>query len=114
MPLFNGAADLRRSLPSLLRATEPSWRLVAIDDGSTDDGPLILQRAAWDDERITLLETGGTEPATDRHAESAATAPLTSCAALSDAEYAAGEPLPSSAAFSKRMSVGPQPWPRRR
>jgi glycosyltransferase involved in cell wall biosynthesis len=90
MPLFNGARDLGRSLPSLVQSTGAPWRLLAIDDGGTDDGPLILQRAAWDDERITLLETGGTERAVDRHAESAATGPLT-----------------SSAAPSKRMSVGP-------
>ena len=58
MPLHNAARDLRRSLGSLVRSSRAHWRLFAIDDGSPDDGPLILQRAAWDDDRISLLETG--------------------------------------------------------
>ena len=52
MPLFNKAAEVRRAIASVQRQTLEEWRLIVVDDGSTDDGPRIVE--AIDDPRIVL------------------------------------------------------------
>jgi glycosyltransferase involved in cell wall biosynthesis len=42
--LYNGGRHLQAQLDSILRQTDPSWHLIVSDDGSTDNGPAILQR----------------------------------------------------------------------
>ena len=42
MPVRNGARWLGEALASVVAQTLPDWELIAIDDGSTDDTPLIL------------------------------------------------------------------------
>ncbi len=53
---YNGAPHLAAQLDSLLAQTHTDWQLLARDDGSTDDTPLILAdyRARYPD-RITIL-----------------------------------------------------------
>ncbi|MAJ60215.1 MAG: hypothetical protein CBC48_09570 [bacterium TMED88] len=55
MPVFNAEATLPACLKSLSRQTEKRWRCWAIDDGSTDASPEILQDAAVRDTRIHLI-----------------------------------------------------------
>ncbi len=43
MPIRNAAATLPRALASLKRQTFRDWRLVAVDDGSTDDSAEIVE-----------------------------------------------------------------------
>ncbi|MGC3972587.1 MAG: glycosyltransferase family 2 protein [Pirellulales bacterium] len=52
---YNGAAYLPEMLESIRRQTCGDWRLLARDDGSTDDTPQILQRFAQIDTRINVL-----------------------------------------------------------
>lgn len=65
MPVRNEARYLQAALDSLLRQTLPEWELVAVDDGSTDATPEILEAAARADcrVRVTRLEGRGLVPA---------------------------------------------------
>jgi hypothetical protein len=54
MPLFNKAAEVRRAIASVQRQTLPEWRLLVVDDGSTDAGPAIVR--AISDPRIELRQ----------------------------------------------------------
>jgi dolichol-phosphate mannosyltransferase len=44
MPVFNGASTIGRSIESVLAQTRTDFELLVIDDGSTDDTPLLLAR----------------------------------------------------------------------
>ncbi len=46
MPAFNAASTITRSINSVLTQTHPSWKLVIIDDMSTDNTPEIIERLA--------------------------------------------------------------------
>ncbi len=48
MPTFNQATFIRRALESLLAQTLRRWELVIVDDGSTDDTPLVVQPSLSD------------------------------------------------------------------
>lgn len=52
MPLYNGAAFLGRAIQSLRAQSLADWELLAVDDGSTDDGYGRLCRHAAADARI--------------------------------------------------------------
>ncbi len=56
MAVWNGEATLPAALRSLQRQTFRDWRLIAVDDGSTDRTPEILERAGVDAIRV---EHGG-------------------------------------------------------
>src|SRR5690242_6503021 len=49
MSTWNGAEFLRPALDSLLAQTVPDWRLVAVDDGSSDGTGDILAEYERDD-----------------------------------------------------------------
>ena len=51
MPTYNQAAFLRRAVHSLLAQTYSNWELLIVDDGSTDDTPLLISQLR-SDERI--------------------------------------------------------------
>lgn len=55
LPVFNGAADLPRTIESILGQTESDFELIAIDDGSTDETGALLAEYASRDTRIRVL-----------------------------------------------------------
>lgn len=55
MPVFNGAAWLRESVESILEQNFGNFELIIVDDGSTDETPLILKALAETDGRVHLL-----------------------------------------------------------
>ena len=59
MPVRNEGRFLATALRSLAAQTLKEWELVVVDDGSSDDTPLILAEAAACDRRIRVLESGG-------------------------------------------------------
>ena len=61
MPVRNEAAYLPAALSSLARQTLRAWELVVVDDGSSDETPVILAAAARRDTRIRVIrrESGG-------------------------------------------------------
>lgn len=46
IPLYNGARFIAQALDSVLDQTLPPSEIIVVDDGSTDDGPVIVQRFA--------------------------------------------------------------------
>ncbi|MEF8824048.1 MAG: glycosyltransferase [Desulfohalobiaceae bacterium] len=61
LPCYNAAATLPQAMESLLNQTCEDFEVLAVDDGSTDETPRILQRFAGADRRIIplLLPHGG-------------------------------------------------------
>ncbi len=55
MPCWNAAATLDEAIDSIVRQTHSDWELVAIDDGSRDETPDILQTWADRVPRIRLV-----------------------------------------------------------
>lgn len=55
MPVFNGANTLDRAIKSLQGQTTEDWELIAVDDGSTDKSPLILDSYSKNDSRIKVI-----------------------------------------------------------
>lgn len=53
MPLYNAARYVRQTIASLQRQTFENWKLVVVDDCSTDNGPDIV--ASLRDHRIQLI-----------------------------------------------------------
>jgi glycosyltransferase involved in cell wall biosynthesis len=59
MPVRNEERYLQAALDSLYRQTLPDWELVVVDDGSLDETPAILARAARSDARVRVLRRAG-------------------------------------------------------
>ncbi|MBK8230981.1 MAG: glycosyltransferase [Candidatus Eisenbacteria bacterium] len=55
IPVRNAAATLEQSLGTLQRQTFPDFRVVLVDDGSTDETPQLLERLTRADRRFDLL-----------------------------------------------------------
>lgn len=55
IPSFNSQAYLPRCIESVRRQTCEDIQIVCVDNGSTDDSKSILERAAAEDTRITVL-----------------------------------------------------------
>ena len=55
IPIYNTAAYLPRCLDSILRNTYQSLEIICVNDGSTDDSAVILERYAAADSRIIAV-----------------------------------------------------------
>jgi glycosyltransferase involved in cell wall biosynthesis len=44
IPLYNGARWIEQSIASVLSQTLPPDEFIVVDDGSTDEGPAIVER----------------------------------------------------------------------
>ena len=55
LPVRDGERTLERALASLERQTFPSFEVIAVDDGSTDTTPGILERWRGRDRRLRLI-----------------------------------------------------------
>lgn len=55
MPVYQAAGTLSEAIASVQAQSEAAWELIAVDDGSTDQSPEILQQAAAEDPRIQLV-----------------------------------------------------------
>jgi glycosyltransferase involved in cell wall biosynthesis len=53
LPVYNGAETLERAIDSILNQTYQNWRLIIIDDGSTDNSLQILHK--YNDARINVI-----------------------------------------------------------
>ena len=54
IPLYNGAPFIREALESVLQQTRPADEIIVVNDGSTDDGPAIVEEMARNN-RVRLL-----------------------------------------------------------
>jgi len=61
IPTYNQAKFLPAALESLLNQTYPNWEAIIVNDGSTDDTPLIMEQYAARDIRFRIYhkENGG-------------------------------------------------------
>ncbi len=55
IPVYNADKWLNRCIDSVLAQTLSDWELILIDDGSTDDSPIICDKRASSDERIRVI-----------------------------------------------------------
>lgn len=55
IPLFNCASFIERAIISVQNQLKPVSKIIVINDGSTDTGPLIVSNMARNDKRIILL-----------------------------------------------------------
>lgn len=55
LPVYNVAPYLKECLDSIIRQTHSNFTVFAIDDGSTDDSPNILDEYALKDKRIQVF-----------------------------------------------------------
>lgn len=60
LPVFNAASHLREALESIFVQSFQDWKLIAVDDGSTDGSFLILKEYARNDSRIHLVSRPNT------------------------------------------------------
>ena len=55
LPVYNGARFLREAIDSILAQSFPHFELIMIDDGSTDESPLILREYEKNDSRVRVV-----------------------------------------------------------
>jgi hypothetical protein len=68
MPLYNKQATVERAIRSVQSQTATDWRLIVVDDGSTDTGAEIVQRMQKEDKRIELIAQANAGPGAARNA----------------------------------------------
>jgi len=66
MPLYNKAKTIGRAVRSIQQQTMSDWRLIVVDDGSTDNGPEIVRGIK--DDRITMVHQENKGPGAARNA----------------------------------------------
>jgi glycosyltransferase involved in cell wall biosynthesis len=60
IPLYNGAKFIEDAIRSVWAQTNPADEVIVVDDGSTDDGPKIVERLAFEGSvRLLHKENGG-------------------------------------------------------
>ncbi len=55
MPAYNSSLYIETAIRSVMNQTYPHWKLLVIDDGSSDDTCSIVSKLVAEDDRITLL-----------------------------------------------------------
>ena len=63
IPLYNGARWIEKSIASVLAQTLRPDEFIVVDDGSTDEGPAIVERLAHDHPITLLHKTNGGQSA---------------------------------------------------
>lgn len=58
MPAYNVAPFIKEAVASLKSQNESNWRLIIVDDGSTDATLEVAERLAKEDERLKVLSMG--------------------------------------------------------
>lgn len=66
MPIYNAGRFLHESIASLLVQTSNDWKLICIDDGSTDSSKAIVEEYCKKDSRIKLICQENAGPAVAR------------------------------------------------
>lgn len=66
MPIYNAERFLHESIASLLVQTSNDWKLICIDDGSTDSSKAIVEEYCKKDSRIKLICQENAGPAVAR------------------------------------------------
>jgi len=56
LPTYNGVSRIRGAIYSILEQSYDNWELLVLDDGSTDDTPLIMNDFTKKDSRIKYLK----------------------------------------------------------
>lgn len=61
VPLYNGAAYIETAIRSVLDQERPADEIIIVDDGSTDNGPSLVEAMAAGNSKVRLLrkENGG-------------------------------------------------------
>lgn len=70
VPVYNGAAFLRASLPALMDSAHPDFEVMVVDDGSTDDSAAVARECGA---TVLSLEQRGGPGRARNHAARAAT-----------------------------------------
>lgn len=65
IPLYNKARTIERTIRSIQEQTFTDWKLIVVDDGSTDDSPQRVQQ--FEDERINLIRQENAGPGNARN-----------------------------------------------
>lgn len=66
MPIYNAEKYLYDAIDSLLNQTSKRWKLICIDDGSTDSSAKIVEEYCGKDNRICLIRQANAGPAVAR------------------------------------------------
>lgn len=66
MPVYNSGKYIKDAIDSLLNQTDDNWKLICIDDGSTDNSIEIINSYIRKDSRISLLCQENSGPAVAR------------------------------------------------
>lgn len=71
MPTYNAARFVRQAVQSILEQSVSDFEFIIVDDGSTDQTPIILKDLASHDRRIRVVSQphlggGGGEPCDSR------------------------------------------------
>ena len=66
IPLYNKEGQIGRAIRSVQGQTFTDWRLMVVDDGSTDKGPEVV--AGMDDRRIEMVRQANAGPGAARNA----------------------------------------------
>jgi glycosyltransferase involved in cell wall biosynthesis len=59
LPLYNGAPYIRQAIESVLNQSLPAAEIIVVDDGSTDDGPQLVENLAREHPIILLHKPNG-------------------------------------------------------
>lgn len=68
VPAYNAEDTIEPAIRSVQAQTTPSFEVIAVDDGSTDSTPSVLERMAADESRIQVIRQRNAGPSAARNA----------------------------------------------